>query len=499
MSQHGQVARLQGGPAGAAEPSLAELLDPVALEARLVEARARRMEAIARRRAAAESGPAASGESSGSAPGEAPAAIALRPPPRQPEIPTSEAEAAPSPEAGQTTITPSAQPGIRRAAPERGTVALPMRRPLTEPGLRGGPERPAPPRAAQGRPPAAQPAGDIRSVPRAEPGQQTPARLPLPAPPPRIGPATDPRVNPGHPADRRPVQPLHAPARAVPAVSTGLAAPQAGPGRSALLLGATFAAGMAGAVAALIFGPPVLRSWMTERSAPATPAAPGVETAGIRAPDPVAPNRAGATGGSTSATVAGDVPAGPLARTAGAPVAGDAVPLGPVLPRAATGAPPPAPALPAAGHPPEHPTALARAGQPAEPEMLLAAPLAAESAPVLSAEPFSSALRLAPRFGGPAGLPAGLVRASLQLPVAPVVAVARYETTPAAAVTAPPLMTAAATPDRSRQTGVRSGEPRTQRQLPRLPAGQSDDAESVARIVLERTVEGMLRDRLGQN
>ena len=52
MSQHGQVARLQGSPAGA-EPSLAELLDPVALEARLVEARARRLEAIARRKAAA--------------------------------------------------------------------------------------------------------------------------------------------------------------------------------------------------------------------------------------------------------------------------------------------------------------------------------------------------------------------------------------------------------------------------------------------------------------
>ena len=47
MFQGGQVPRQES--AARAEPSLAELLDPAALEARLVEARARRAEAIARR------------------------------------------------------------------------------------------------------------------------------------------------------------------------------------------------------------------------------------------------------------------------------------------------------------------------------------------------------------------------------------------------------------------------------------------------------------------
>ncbi len=50
MSQNGPTARLQGSRAQA-EPSLAELLDPVALEARLSVARARRADAIARRSA----------------------------------------------------------------------------------------------------------------------------------------------------------------------------------------------------------------------------------------------------------------------------------------------------------------------------------------------------------------------------------------------------------------------------------------------------------------
>jgi hypothetical protein len=50
MPQVGQVARRQDIPAQA-EPSAAELLDPVALEARLVEARARRAEVMARRAA----------------------------------------------------------------------------------------------------------------------------------------------------------------------------------------------------------------------------------------------------------------------------------------------------------------------------------------------------------------------------------------------------------------------------------------------------------------
>ena len=498
MSQHGQVARLQGSTAGA-EPSMAELLDPVALEARLVEARARRLEAIARRKAAAESAEDSGADpgmapSDISAPGEAPATASARSVSARPEFPAPGSGAA-----GPTSII-SAPSEIRRAPPESVTV----RRPVADPALRGGPERPAPPRVVQGRQQAAQPAG-IRAVPRTE---QPPARLPLPAPPPRIGPA-DPRTGPGRPADRRPVQPLHAPARPAQPAYTAPAAPQAGPGRSALMLGATFAAGMAGAVAALIFGPPVMRSWMTEQSAPANPTAtasapaaataPGVETTGIRAPSPVAANRAGVSGELASATAAGDVPAGPLARTAGAPAAGDAVPLGPVLSRAATGASPLAPALPAAGRAPENPTALAMADQPAAPGLLLAAPYAAESAPALPTAPFAPALRLAPSFGVPAALPAGVVRASLRLPAAPVVAVAPYEVLPTAAVTAPPLMTAAATPDRGRQSGARAGQARTQRQLPRLPAGQADDAESVARIVLERTVEGMLRDRLGQN
>ncbi len=50
MSQRGQVARRPDAPAPA-EPGAAELLDPVALEARLVEARARRAEVMARRAA----------------------------------------------------------------------------------------------------------------------------------------------------------------------------------------------------------------------------------------------------------------------------------------------------------------------------------------------------------------------------------------------------------------------------------------------------------------
>ncbi|HMQ93647.1 MAG TPA: hypothetical protein PKA33_13920 [Amaricoccus sp.] len=49
MANHGQTARLAGREE--AEPSLADLMDPVALEARLVEARARRAAALARRKA----------------------------------------------------------------------------------------------------------------------------------------------------------------------------------------------------------------------------------------------------------------------------------------------------------------------------------------------------------------------------------------------------------------------------------------------------------------
>lgn len=55
MAEDGQVGRF----AHEAEPSLADLLDPVALEARLKDARARRAEAIARRAAASEADPAA--------------------------------------------------------------------------------------------------------------------------------------------------------------------------------------------------------------------------------------------------------------------------------------------------------------------------------------------------------------------------------------------------------------------------------------------------------
>lgn len=508
MSQHGQVARLQGSPAGA-EPSLAELLDPVALEARLVEARARRLEAIARRKAAADSGPTPSDDP---APGaRATAVTPVRPVPIRPETADPAPDAGPSGMARPADATPVARE-IRRAAQDDASPALPLRRPVADPALRGGPERPAPPRVAQARVAqarvqAAQPAG-LRAVPPAEPGPQPAARLPLPAPPPRIGPA-DPRTSPGRPTDRRPMQPLHAPARAVQAPSPGPAT--AGRGRSALMLGATFAAGMAGAVAALVFGPPVMRSWMTEQSAPVAPpvspaataaapaVAPGVETTSIRAPDPVTANRAGAAREPSRATATGDVPIGPLARTTGAPAAGDAAPLGPILPRAVTGTSPLAPTRPATGQAPGNPTALATAEQLAAPGVRLAAPHAAETPLALSTEPFTPALRLAPSFGPAAARPDGVVRASLRLPVAPSVAVVSYAVTPAAAVTAPPLKTAVATPDRGRQTAARSGQARTQRQLPRLPAGQADDAESVARIVLERTVEGMLRDRLGQN
>ncbi len=49
MANHGQVARLVGR-AGDAEPTAADLIDPVALEERLVEARARRAAALSRRK-----------------------------------------------------------------------------------------------------------------------------------------------------------------------------------------------------------------------------------------------------------------------------------------------------------------------------------------------------------------------------------------------------------------------------------------------------------------
>ena len=49
MAEDGQLARIAGRSALAAGPSLSDLLDPVALEERLKEARARRAEALARR------------------------------------------------------------------------------------------------------------------------------------------------------------------------------------------------------------------------------------------------------------------------------------------------------------------------------------------------------------------------------------------------------------------------------------------------------------------
>ena len=48
MAKDGQLARIASQPASA-EPSLADLLDPIALEERLRGARARRAEALARR------------------------------------------------------------------------------------------------------------------------------------------------------------------------------------------------------------------------------------------------------------------------------------------------------------------------------------------------------------------------------------------------------------------------------------------------------------------
>ena len=56
MAENGQLARLDRLTPG--EPNLAELLDPIALEERLKEARARRAEALARRSTAAVPAPA---------------------------------------------------------------------------------------------------------------------------------------------------------------------------------------------------------------------------------------------------------------------------------------------------------------------------------------------------------------------------------------------------------------------------------------------------------
>ena len=80
MAEDGQLARIAGRSALAAEPSLADLLDPVALEERLKEARARRAEALARRPDGAE--PAAAAPQP-TAPPPAPAA-----PPRRTERPS---------------------------------------------------------------------------------------------------------------------------------------------------------------------------------------------------------------------------------------------------------------------------------------------------------------------------------------------------------------------------------------------------------------------------
>lgn len=503
MSQHGQVARLQGGPAGA-EPSLAELLDPVALEARLVEARARRMEAIARRKAAAEAETEAEAEADSES-GES-----------QERAPVPSAPVRADDQQSDLSLS-SPSPAIRHSLQESPAIAIASRRPMAERSPRGGPERPVPPRVAQARsgPLQAEPSSiGTRPAHPAGPGQQGAPRLPLPAPPPRIGPTAT-AGTPPRTVERLPVQPLHTPAQASPAQISPAqispaqispaqipepARPQAGTGRRALVLGATFAAGMAGAVAALVLGPPAMRSWMPQQAVP-SPAAPGAETS-IRAPEPVAANRSSASGEPASTTAAHDVPAGPLARAADSVPGRDAMPSGPALSRTATGASPLAPALPSAGRAPGNPTALALADQPAEPGLLLAAPYVAEPVPSLPGMSFAPAPRGALRFDLPAPLPAGVVRASLLLP-GPTSSrgeFTSYELTPSPAVL-PPAAVAAATPTRNPATSARSGQTRTtaQRQAPRLPAGQADDAESVARIVLERTVEGMLRDRLGKN
>ncbi|MCB1404394.1 MAG: hypothetical protein KDJ81_17280, partial [Rhodobacteraceae bacterium] len=95
MANHGQTARLAGREE--AEPTLADLMDPVALEARLAEARARRAAALARRKA---------GESPEAAT-RAPATEAANP--RRPRLAAS---AGPAPE-------PEPVPEVAAAAPRR--------------------------------------------------------------------------------------------------------------------------------------------------------------------------------------------------------------------------------------------------------------------------------------------------------------------------------------------------------------------------------------------
>ncbi len=102
MAEDGQSSRVIARPANA-EPTLAELLDPVALEERLREARARRVEAMARRNAATPPGGIGSSPqvSVFPAPSRAPAPV---PPPE----PAAAAVPAPAPVAAPVAATTGA-------------------------------------------------------------------------------------------------------------------------------------------------------------------------------------------------------------------------------------------------------------------------------------------------------------------------------------------------------------------------------------------------------
>jgi hypothetical protein len=159
MAEDGQLAR-HAGRARRPEPSLAELLDPIALEERLKEARARRAEALARREAAEAALPASV------------------------EPPLTHVAAEPAaPRRARRLALPAGMflAGIGLGAAVVVLVADPALRSRLLPAPDAAPARPAaaPGTATDASPPASTPAPEVTAAP-APPGTATAARPPAP-------------------------------------------------------------------------------------------------------------------------------------------------------------------------------------------------------------------------------------------------------------------------------------------------------------------------------
>ncbi|HET9068982.1 MAG TPA: hypothetical protein VFN28_10080, partial [Amaricoccus sp.] len=116
MAEDGRLARVAGRSASAAEPTLSELLDPIALEERLRAARARRAEALARRPAADAAAPL---------PPEPAEVLPAAAPVPEPEPVPAPVPAAILGAASAVLVAPP-RPLPPRAAPARGLPAVPI-------------------------------------------------------------------------------------------------------------------------------------------------------------------------------------------------------------------------------------------------------------------------------------------------------------------------------------------------------------------------------------